>query len=100
MKTIIPNCVVSNYTTYKYMPNLNNSFQIIAIDTWYDAFTTPNNPPISVPPAYMAIRITENDINAHRFKRGMDGYIANRFVRQVSCKHMCMHIVIYIFSFV
>lgn len=67
------------------MSNVINSFKLIAIDTWYKAFTTPNDPPTSIPPAYIAIRISENDIKAHRFKRGMDGYIANRFIRQVSC---------------
>ena len=66
------------------MSNLINSFIFIAIKTWYDAFTTPNDPPMFIPPAYNAIRISNNTITANRFKRG-SGYIANRFVRQVSC---------------
>ena len=47
---------------------------------------TPYDPPLSIPPAYIAIEISSGDIETHRFKRGVDGYIRNRFVRQVSIK--------------
>ena len=72
--------------------NLIYSFIFIAIGTWYEAFTTPNDPPDYIPPAYIALEIPKDAINAGKFKRDVDGYIINRFVRQVSgmCSVLCV----------
>ena len=101
----LTNYVVSNnWTTGIYILNniLYSFIIILAIGTWFEAFTTPYNPQRGlIPPAYIALEITQSAIEASRFKRDAGGYILNRFVRQVSnclVQYIAMYVCVWILN--
>lgn len=93
--TVILAYYVVSYLEFISKHELIHYFIFTGIGTWYEAFTTPNDPPESIPPAYIALEFSKSDIKADRFKRDAGGYIINRFVRQVSTS-MAQYVLLFV----